>query len=264
MLPAVKTEPGTRVLLTGASRGIGESLARALAERGCQLGLVARSEGELRELEQELPGSGHQALPADVGDRSAVQAAVEAFGPIDLLVVNAGVANYGPYAELDVEAEERMTRVNWMGTLHTVRAALPGMLERRRGHLVIVSSGAALRTFPQAAVYGATKAAQRGFSEALRHELEGTGVSLTTVYPGEIRSHLHDHEKDSMPAWYRRGDAADPGALAAAVIAGVEADRRDVYFPSIVRLLRIVHGVSPRAGDLALRALRGRSAAPRS
>lgn len=264
MLPAVKIGPETRVLLTGASRGIGESLARALAGRGCEIGMMARSEGELRRLAESLPGSGHRPLPADVGDRAAVEAAATAFGAIDLLVANAGVAHYGPYAELDIEAEERMTRVNWLGTLHTVRAALPGMLERRRGHVVIVSSGAALRTFPQAAVYGATKAAQRGFSEALRHELDGTGVSLTTVYPGEIRSHLHDHEKDTMPAWYRSGAAADPDVLAAKVIEGIEADKRGVYFPPIVRLLRIVHGLSPRAGDLMLKTLRGRSAAPRA
>ena len=260
----MRIDPGTRVLLTGASRGIGESLARALAERGAEIGLVARSADELRELAGSLAGEGHEALPADVGDRKAVFEAVERFGRIDLLVANAGVAHYGPYAELDAEAEERMTRVNWMGTLHTVRAALPGMVERGRGHVVIVSSGAALRTFPQAAVYGATKAAQRGFSEALRHELDGTGVSVTTVYPGEIRSHLHDHEKDTMPPWYRSGDAADPDQLAAKVIDGVEADRRGVYFPPIVRLLRMVHGLSPRAGDLMLRTLRGRSAAPRS
>ena len=125
-------------------------------------------------------------------------------------MANAGVAHYGPYVGWTAEAEERMTRVNWLGTLHTVRAALPGMLDRRRGHIVVVSSGAALRTFPEAAVYGATKAAQRGFSEALRHELHGTGVSLTTVYPGEIRSHLHDHERDSMPAWYRKATPPIP------------------------------------------------------
>lgn len=252
----------TRVLVTGASRGIGESLARRLAERGCVLGLVARSQGELEELAGKLPGDGHRALPADVADRDSIAAAVAAFAPIDVLVVNAGVAHYGPYAELQREHEERMTAINWNGTLHTVRAALPGMLERRRGHIVIVSSGAALRTFPEAAVYGATKAAQRGFSEGLRHELAGTGVGLTTVYPGEIKTHLHAHEKDRMPAWYASERAADPTALADAIVAGVEAGKRGVYHPPIVRLLRIVHGISPAAGDRMLRAMRGRSAAP--
>lgn len=263
MLPAVNLGPDTRVLLTGASRGIGQALARALASRGCELGLVARNEAELDELAASLPGRGHQVLVADVGDRGAVQAAAERFGRTDVVVANAGVADYGPYAALDPEAEERMTRVNWLGTLYTVRAVLPGMIERRRGHVVVISSGAALRTFPEAAVYGATKAAQRGFSEALRHELHGTGVSVTTVYPGEIRSHLHDHERDTMPAWYRKDDAVDPMGLAGKVIEGIQADKRGVYHPPIVRLLRIAHGVSPRGGDLMLRALRGKSAAPR-
>lgn len=263
MLPAVNLGPDTRVLLTGASRGIGEALARGLAARGCELGLLARNEEELEALAASLPGQGHQALVADVGDREAVLAAAERFGRTDVVVANAGVADYGLYTSLDTEAEERMTRVNWLGTLHAVRAVLPGMLERRRGHVVIVSSGAALRTFPQAAVYGATKAAQRGFSEGLRHDLQGTGVSVTTVYPGEIKSHLHDHERDTMPPWYRKDEAVEPDGLVAKVIEGIEADKRGVYYPPIVRLLRIVHGVSPRGGDLMLRALRGKSAAPR-
>ena len=101
-----------------------------------------------------------------------------------------------------------MSEVNWHGTLRTVHFGLPHLLDRANGHVVVVSSGAALRSFPWAAVYGGTKAAQRMFAEALRHELSGTGVSLTTVYPGEIATHLHDHEKDRMPDWYRGGPSA--------------------------------------------------------
>jgi short-subunit dehydrogenase len=255
---------GTRVLVTGASRGIGEELARAFAARGCTLGLVARSGDELEALAADLPGDGHVALPADVGDAAALAAAVERFGDVDVVVANAGVAVYGRFLEVDLEQLERMTRINWLGTVYTLRAALPGMVERGRGHVVVVSSGAGLRSFPEAAVYGGTKSAQRGFSEALRHELAGTGVSLTTVYPGEIRSHLHDHERDRMPAWYRSGDAADPAELARRVVDAVERDRRAVHFPPIVKLLRIVHGISPAAADRMLRTLRGRAAAPRS
>jgi short-subunit dehydrogenase len=254
---------GTRVLVTGASRGIGEALARAFAARGCTLGLVARSEDGLRALAESLPGEGHQVLPADVGDQTSVTTAVESFGELDVLVANAGIAHYMSFAEVPLEHAEQMTRINWLGTLYTVKAALPAMVERGRGHVVVVSSGAALRTFPEAAVYGSTKAAQRGFSEALRHELDGTGVSLTTVYPGEVATHLHDHEKDRMPSWYNADRAASPEALAERVMEAVERDRRAVYYPPIVRLLRIVHGISPAAGDALLRALRGRSAAPR-
>jgi short-subunit dehydrogenase len=254
---------GTRVLVTGASRGIGEALARAFARRGCTLGLVARSEEALRALASSLPGGGHEPLPADVGDRESVSAAVERFGDVDVLVANAGITHYMPFTELPVERAEQMVRVNWLGTLYTVRAALPRMIERRRGHVVVMASGAALRTFPHAAVYGSTKAALHGFADALRHELHGTGLSLTTVYPGEIATHLHDHEKDRMPAWYKADSAAPPEPLAERVVEAVERDRRAVYYPPIIRLLRIAHGISPRASDAMLRLMRGPTVAPR-
>jgi short-subunit dehydrogenase len=254
---------GTRVLVTGASRGIGESLARAFAERGCTLGLAARSEEELRTLADSLPGDGHEALAADVADRESIGRAVERFGELDVLVANAGIAYYRNFQELPLEQAEQMTRVNWLGTLYSVDAALPGMLERDRGHVVIVSSGAGFRAFPQASVYGATKAAQRAFSDALRHELAGTGVTVTTVFPGEIRSHLHAHERDQMPDWYHADQAADPDKLARRVVEAVERDRPTVIYPPIVRLLRVMHGLSPRISDRILRTLRGRSAAPR-
>src|ERR687891_397598 len=136
-------------------------------------------------------------------------------------------ASRGIGLALDVERLEAMTRVNWLGTVYTVKAALGQLVDRASGHVVIVSSGAGLRAFPWAAGYGATKAAQRAFGEALRHELSGSGVSVTTVFPGEIATHLHDHEKDSMPDWYRGGSrAADAGRLATAVLRAAEEDRR--------------------------------------
>ena len=191
--------PGTRVLVTGASRGIGAAVARAFAARGCTLGVVARGRGPLEELAAGLPGNGHVALEADVADAGSIASAVERFGDVDVLVANAGLTHYVPFAELPLERAEQMTQVNWLGTLYTVKAALPRMLERRRGHVVIVSSGGGVRGFPEAAVYNGTKAAQRGFAEALRLELAGSGVSVTTVYPGEIETSLHDHEWDGCP-----------------------------------------------------------------
>jgi len=264
----VEVGAGTRALVTGASSGIGRALARALALRGATVGLAARSADELEALARELPGQGHLALPCDVADRAAVEEAVARFareaGALDLVVANAGIAHYGPFRALAPELVERMTAVNWLGTVWTVRAALEPMVAAGRGHVVIVSSGAAMRAFPDAAVYGATKAAQRAFGEALRHELAGTGVGLTLVYPGEIATHLHDHEKATMPTWYHGGDrAASPDALADAVLAAVAADRRAVAFPRLVGLLGVLHGLSPRAADAVLRRLRGVSAAPR-
>ncbi len=216
--------PTTRVVVTGASRGIGRATAVAFAEAGAEVGLLARSEEELNELVLALPGDGHEAIAADVGDREGLHKAIAEFGPVDVVVANAGVAHYGPFRDMDLDEIDRMTRVNWLGTVNTVTATLPGMLDRARGHVVIVSSGAGVRSFPWAAVYGATKSAQRGFAEALRHELSGTGVSLTTVYPGEVKSHLHDHEQERMPDWYRGKEKAAPAEpLGRAIVDAVRA-----------------------------------------
>ena len=257
----------TRAFVTGASRGIGAALAEALAARGATVGLAARSTAELDELAARLPGE-HHVLACDVASSDSVREALEAFvaaaGGVELLVANAGITHYGPYRDQTLDQQLQMSEVNWHGTLRTVHYGLPYLLDRAQGHVVVVSSGAALRSFPWAAVYGGTKAAQRLFAEALRHELSGTGVSLTTVYPGEIATHLHDHEKARMPDWYRGGpDAAPASELAAGIIAAVEQDARSLHHPPIVRLLQTLHNVSPKASDALLRRLRGATAAPR-
>jgi NADP-dependent 3-hydroxy acid dehydrogenase YdfG len=253
----------TRALVTGASRGIGLATARELVARGASVGMVARGAEELRARAEELGGSAH---PADVGDPASIEAAVAEFaagaGGIDLLVANAGVAHYAPFADQDLADAERMVRVNVLGMIYTVKAALPLMLDRAAGHIVIVSSGAGLRAFPWAAVYGATKAADRGFAEALRHELSGTGVSVTTVFPGEVETHLHAHERERLPDWRSNDDELPPEKLAEAIVAAVEEDQRAVYMPAIVRLLGI-NGIAPRLTDRILAAIRGGSAAPR-
>src|SRR3954471_22428537 len=201
---------GTRAFVTGASRGIGRALARALAARGATLGLAARSTDELAALAAELPGE-HHVLECDVADAASTQAAIDGFaqraGSLELLVANAGITHYGPFRDQPLDQALQMSQVNWHGTLHTVHFGLPHLLEADRGHIVIVSSGAGLRSFPQAAVYGATKAAQRMFAEALRHQLADTGVALTTIYPGEIASSLHDTRRTAC----RRGTAAARG-----------------------------------------------------
>jgi short-subunit dehydrogenase len=263
----VQIGSGTRAFVTGASRGIGRALAHALARRGATVGLAARSTTDLKALAAELPGA-HPVLTCDVSLPASIADAIERFaddeGAIDLLVANAGIAHYEPIAEQSLEHIENMTAVNWLGTVHTVQAALPQMLERGRGHIVVMSSGAGLRAFPGAAAYSATKAAQRMFAEALRHELAGSGVSVTTVYPGEIRTSLHDHERTRMPAWYRGGsDAASPDVLAQRIIKAVERDSRHLHYRPFVKGMGILHGLSPVLADRVLRQLRGDTAAPR-
>ena len=272
ILARVRIGPDTRVLITGASRGIGRATAEAFAARRSTVGLVARSADQIEELAAELRSRGAtaEALPADVGERDQVERTVEQFvqraGAIDVLVANAGVAWHGPFRQLPSEQIDRMTRINWLGTAYTVSAALPHMLDRAAGRVVVVSSVAALRTFPWAAVYGATKAAQRGFLEALHHELSGTGVGVTGVYPGEIATHLHDDNRahGRLPDWYREGAAIPPETVAHAILRAVEEERRAVYVPPSTRLLRIVHGVSPSLADRMLRVMLGRTAAPAS
>ncbi len=255
----------THALITGASRGIGRSLALELASREVTLGLLSRDRRRLDELAGELRGT-HHVLPADVTDIKEVERAVAAFeedaGGIDLLVANAGIAHYGPFAEMDLDKIEEMVSINVLGSLYTVKAALPGMIARGSGHIVVVSSGAGIRAFPSGAVYGATKAANRGFAEALRHELAGTGISLTTVYPGEVATDLHNHQLDRLPDWRESDEAIDPADLALQIATAVEADERSVYAPRAVRMLGL-NAVAPGLVDRLLRRVRGDAAAPR-
>jgi short-subunit dehydrogenase len=261
----VRIEAGTRAIVTGASRGIGRETAAALAARGARLGLVARSREPLERFARQLDGD-PIVLPGDVGERADVRLAVEEFvrlaGGLELVVANAGIAHYAPFAELPIERAEEMVRINLLGTLYTVNAALPHMLDRALGHIVVVASGASLRAFPWAATYGATKSAQSAFAEALRHELSGTGVSVSTVFPGEVATDLHAHERGRMPDWYRAGDAIPPGEVADAIVRVVEEDRRAAYVPAIVRALGI-NDLAPRLADRLLATLRGGTAAPR-
>src|SRR5918999_1150803 len=127
---------GTRVLVTGASRGIGKAIADAFEARGSTVGRVSRS----------------GPLAADVADAESIAAAVAEFGDVDVLVANAGITHYRPFAEQPLDEARQMNDVNWLGTIHTVRAALPHMIERGRGHIVVISSGGGVR--PRAARHG--------------------------------------------------------------------------------------------------------------
>jgi short-subunit dehydrogenase len=261
--------PGTRALITGASRGIGREMAIQLAARGARLGLLARGKEGLEELVAELPEPAdgpHMALAADITKRGEVQRAVDRLakraGAIELLAATAGDPHSPPFADQATADAAAMVRVNVLGTLYTVKAALPHLLDRASGHIVILSSAAGLRSFPWGAVYGGTKAFDRGFAEALRHELSGTGVSLTTVYPGEFGTTILRHQRDRLPDWRSNDEERPVSELVAAILKGVEEDSRAVYAPPAVRVLGL-NGLAPRLLDRLLVRIRGRAAAPR-
>ncbi len=265
----MRIERGTRAIVTGGSRGIGRALSIELAGRGARLGLVARGKEALDELSSELPESPdgpHATAVADVSKWGQTSRAIERLAKrlegIDLLVVNAGVLHYGPFAEQELAEAESMVQVNVLGTMYTVKAALPHMLGERGGHIVVLSSAAGLRSFPWGAVYGGTKAFDRGFAEALRHELAGSGVSVTTVYPGEFETTILRHQRERLPAWRSNDEERPVTELVDAIVEGVESDSRAVYAPPAVRVLGL-SGIVPRLVDRLLVRIRGRSAAPR-
>jgi NADP-dependent 3-hydroxy acid dehydrogenase YdfG len=174
---------GRVALVTGASGGIGAAVARSLADQGVRLGLASRSGGDLG-----IDGS--IAASCDVRDPAAVGAFVEQiiarFGRLDIVIANAGVGAYGPFLELDPGSLEEMLDTNVKGTIYTIRAALPHLLESDRADIVTVASEAGRRGLPFEAVYSASKFAQVGFTRALDHELRPQGVRCTNVCPGGV------------------------------------------------------------------------------
>ncbi len=174
---------GKVALVTGASRGIGAAVARALADEGARLGLASRSGSDLG-----MPNV--VAQPADVRNpaamRSIADATAERFGGIDILVVNAGVGAYGPFLELPDEQIEEMIEVNVKGAIYAVRATLPYLLRSDAADLVTIASEAGRRGLPYEAVYCASKFAQVGFTAALDHELREQDVRCTSICPGGV------------------------------------------------------------------------------
>jgi NAD(P)-dependent dehydrogenase (short-subunit alcohol dehydrogenase family) len=179
----MKALAGKVALVTGASRGIGAAVARALGAEGVRLALASRS-GD------DLGLDGAVARPCDVRrpeDLEALAAeAVERFGGIDILVANAGVGAYGPFLDLPADQLEEMIDVNVKGTLYAVRAALPHLLESDAADIVTLASEAGRRGLPLEAVYCASKFAQVGFTRALDHELREQGVRCSNVCPGGV------------------------------------------------------------------------------
>lgn len=194
------------VLLTGASSGIGEGLAIALAKRGSVLGLLARRESLLLELVQKCESVGGTARPlaCDVTDADAIQKAADSlraeFGHIDILIANAGVGgNNKETRNLQPDAVKRVIDINLLGAANSVHAVLPHMLERGSGHLVAISSLAGFRGLPKSAAYSASKAGMTAFFESVRLDVQNKGVDVTIIQPGFIRTPLTEGRTNNMP-----------------------------------------------------------------
>ncbi|WP_022835931.1 SDR family oxidoreductase [Salisaeta longa] len=188
---------GATAIVTGASSGIGEATARMLAREGAAVVLAARRAERLEALQQEITDDGGDALvvPTDVTERSQVQelvdAAVEAFGPVDVLINNAGIMPLSLMENLHEDEWEQMVDVNVKGVLYGIGAVLPSMLERGQGHIVNVSSVAGRRVFPGSAVYSGTKFFVRALSEGMRNELgPAHNIRVTSIEPGAVATEL--------------------------------------------------------------------------
>jgi short-subunit dehydrogenase len=203
MLEMTTTPPVAFV--TGASSGIGRALALRLASQGYAVGLAARRTDLLGDVLRDVESAGGVggAFACDVTDREQVHAAVRRcesqLGPVNLLIANAGVSEMTPPDPFDAADVERLMRVNFLGAVYAVEAALPGMLARRRGHLVAIGSLAGYGGLPLSGAYCASKAALRVFFESLRLDLRPRGIDVTLVTPGYVDTKLTRKNLHRMP-----------------------------------------------------------------
>ncbi|MCG6957285.1 MAG: SDR family NAD(P)-dependent oxidoreductase [Gemmatimonadetes bacterium] len=201
--------------VTGASSGLGMGLALRFAAEGHAVALAARRVDRLDELVERIRAAGGTALacPCDVRDRDQVHAAVaraEAeLGPVDLLIASAGVGKTTAAQNLDAADLEWILGVNVLGSAYAVEAVLPGMLARRRGHLVGIGSLAGYGGLPKTAAYSASKGALKNYFESLRLDLRGTGVAVTVITPGYVKTELTAKNAHPMPQLMELGDAVD-------------------------------------------------------
>lgn len=221
-------------LITGASSGIGRALAHTLAAAGLEVALSGRREAALREVAAEIAAAGGRARvdPFDVTEPAATEAAVrridDEMGGLDLVIANAGMGTMESPATMSWSTCGPTIQVNVVGAVATLVAVLPRMLERKRGHLVGLSSLAQYRALPRNATYSASKAFLSTFLEGLRIDLRGTGVNVTDVRPGFVRTPGTATVDFDMPFLMESEQAA------AIIWKGIVKRRAVVAFPSLL------------------------------
>ncbi|WP_136248682.1 SDR family NAD(P)-dependent oxidoreductase [Halomonas borealis] len=233
------------IWLTGATSGIGRTLALRLLDQGHRVALSARRHEAL----VELAGARDNALllPLDVGDRGAVLSAGERiaarFGRLDLAILNAGTCEYLEAGRFDAALIERVFATNLFGALHGVEAALPLLRQAKaqggRPLLAATSSAAAYLPLPRAEAYGASKAALSHFLESLRLDLAGEGIDISIIHPGFVKTPLTERNDFPMPM------RVDVETAATAILEGLAAHRLDIHFPRRFTLVLKLLGILP-------------------
>ncbi len=235
---------GSTALVTGATSGIGRATAIALAQAGARVIVTGRDSQALAEVRDATSGT---AVAADLGSPADVERLAEAAlsgpAPVEILVNNAGIGWEGSFAAMPPEKIDDLVAVNLLGTARLTRALLPAMLERRRGHIVMVASVAGHVGVRDEALYAATKAAMLTFSESLRYEVHDAGVRVTTVSPGLVDTDFFNRR--GSPLRRRRPRPIPPERLARAIVRAIERERDEVVVPGWLRLPIWLHGVWP-------------------
>lgn len=221
---------GKRALVTGASSGIGKAIAKHLAEAGAVVALSARRKEELEKFSQELSGSDLKSVVVqmDVTNRTNILQAITNFeaevGPLDIVVNAAGVMYFTFFKNAHFDEWEQTIDVNCKGLVNTCGAVVPGMISRKHGHVVNISSDAARTVFPALSVYNASKSFVTTFSKSLRAELVGTGVRVTDIQPGDAATNLITKNTDF--------EAAEKLGVSIGVEIGTGAERNTYLDPN--------------------------------
>jgi len=245
---------GRTVLLTGASGGLGQAIARALHSRGASLVATARRGEVLEGLAAELGGERVEAIAADLTDRGDVARLAERSATVDVVVANAGLPASGKIEDFTAEEIDRALDVNLRAAIQLAHAAVPGMVERGRGHLVFMSSLAGKVATARSTLYSATKFGLRGFAAGLRADLHGTGVGVTAVFPGFVsEAGLFADAGATLP---RGVGTRTPEQVARAVVRGIEQGKPEIDVAPIgLRAGALFSAVAPNLTASAQRRL---------
>ncbi|WP_455201511.1 SDR family oxidoreductase [Kaarinaea lacus] len=246
-----------RVVLTGASSGIGRELACEFAKKGAKLLLVGRRQAELEKISQQINDAGGFAaiVAADItsisGRTLIVNEATRNFGGVDLLINNAGISDFNSFAQSDPALVERIYKTNVTAPILLTQAIVPQMIDQGQGRIVNMGSIFGSIGFAYFAAYSGSKFAMRGFSEALRRELTGTGVDVTYVAPRAVKTAINSK------AVYQMAEAVkmkmdDPVTVARWITRCIEKDKKDAYYGFGERFFVKLNGVLPRMVDKGL------------